>query len=152
MRTIFKIYLSMEQCLQPFPVHMHNLVSYILPGAIGEVLTSEVHGRRNLDFTINSAIARGIELLSNIVVNMDKHSADYWAISAYEEMIGMSSDDCITFSGVSRRVVKTILVDPDLIRGIIKAGFNWCESVRTYVQGDDIIYHFVTNVGKLECA
>lgn len=152
MRTLFKVYLSMEQCLQSFPVHMHNLISYILPGVIGEVLTTEVHGRRELDFTINNAITCGIVQLTNIVVDMDKHSADYWALSAYEEMVSMSSDDCITLNSVMRWVVKNILADPDLIRGIIKAWFNWCESVHTFVRDDDIIFLFVTNVGKLECA
>lgn len=152
MRTLFKIYLSMEQCLQSFPVHMHSLVSYILPGVIGEVLTNEVRCRRDLDFTINNAITHGIVQLTNIVVDMDKHSADYWALSAYEEMVSMSSDDCITLNSAMRWVVKNILADPDLIHGIVKARFNWCESVHTYVQGDDIIYHFVTNVENLECA
>lgn len=152
MRILFKIYLSMEQCLQSFPVHMHNLISYILPGIIGEVLTNEVRCRRDLDFTINNAITHGIVQLTNIIVDMDKHSADYWAMSAYDEMISMSSDDCIILNKVTRWVVKNMLADPDLISGIVKATCDGCESVHTFVLGDDIIFHFVTNVGKLECA
>ena len=142
----------MEQCLQSFPVHMHNLISYILPGVIGEVLTNEVRCRRDLDFTINNAITHGIVQLTNIIVDMDKHSADYWALSAYDEMISMSSEDCIILNKVTRWVIKNMLADPDLISGIVKATCDWCESVHTFVRDDDIIFLFATNVRKLECA